>query len=404
VRILIVNQCFYPDVAATAQHAWDLARRLHREGHTVTALASRSAYGERGNSFARHEVVDGITIERIGSSRFGKAGLLGRAIDFAAFHMRVAWRAIRLPRQDVVVCLTTPPFVILVGILLKALRGSKVLYWVMDLYPDIAVSFGALSATSWPARALDVLHRWAMGRCDGIVVLGRCMRKRLLDKGVRPDALHVINTWSDPREVGFPEAKQNRFRDRWASERTVLMMYSGNFGLGHEFETLADALAALPPLPGLGLALVGGGKRKAEFVEMLRSRGCSEFAEAPHQPRELLGELLCAADVHLVTLKQGFEGLMVPSKFYGAMSAGKPVIFIGPESSEVALAIKESHAGAVVAPGDVEGLARSIAEIVADEKLRHQMSKNALQAANQRWSAEIALDRWLELIATNCRR
>jgi len=316
----------------------------------------------------------------------------------------VAWRAIRLPRQDVVVCLTTPPFVILVGILLKALRGSKVLYWVMDLYPDVAVSFGALSATSWPARALDALHRWAMGRCDGIVVLGRCMRKRLLDKGVRPEALHVINTWSDPGEVGFPEGKQNRFRDRWASERAVLMMYSGNFGLGHEFETLANAFAALPPLPGLRLALVGGGKRKAEFVEMLRSRGCSGFAEAPHQPRELLGELLCAADVHLVTLKQGFEGLMVPSKFYGAMSAGKPVIFVGPQSCEVALAINESQAGAVVAPGDVEGLARSIAEIVTNYQLRQEMSKNAIQAASLCWSSEIALDRWLKLVEASYRR
>jgi colanic acid biosynthesis glycosyl transferase WcaI len=398
VRILIINQCFYPDVAATAQHAWDLARHMQRKGHAVTAVASRSAYGERGDSFAKSAKVDDVLIERIGTNWFGKAGLLGRAIDFGAFHLLATWRAARLPKQDVVICLTTPPFVVFVGLLLKAMRGTKVIYWVMDLYPDVAVSFGALDHRSPVARVLDDLHRWALHRCDGIVVLGRCMRGRILAKGVSSAMLEVINTWSNPDEVSYPEGKVNEFRSQWAPNGEVLLMYSGNFGLGHDFETLVTALASLPPLPPWRLALVGGGKRKAEFMEMLRSQTSCKFAEAAHQPREQLGELLCSADIHLVTLKTGFEGLMVPSKFYGAMSAGKPVLFIGPKTSEVALAIQDSGAGIVVEPGDTDSLTRALADVISNGALRAEMAAQALQFAQTRWSSEIALERWSALI------
>ncbi len=398
MKVLIINQCFYPDVAATAQHAWDLARSLRERGHQVTAVASRSPYGERGSQFAASEIVDGITIERIGASRFGKAGLLGRAADFLMFQVLAAWRALLLPRQDVVVCLTTPPFVILVGIMLKALRGTRVVYWVMDVYPDIAISFGALRDGSAAASILHAVHRWALGRCDRIVVLGRCMRERIVAKGVDPAHLEVINTWADPNEVSHPEGAPNEYRERWAPGEEVLLMYSGNFGLGHDFETLAAALSTLEPIPGLRLALVGGGKCKNEFIEMLRAGGACRFEEAPHQPRQRLGALLCSADVHLVTLKAGFEGLMVPSKFYGAMSAGKPVIFIGPKGSEVALAIGESGGGIVVEPGDAAGLRDAIASVASRHEAREAMGSRARRAANDRWSAEIALRRWCDLI------
>ncbi len=399
MKVLIINQCFYPDHAATAQHAWDLARRLKVEGHTVTAIASRSAYGGRGSTFPSYEIVDGVAIERVATNRFGKAGLLGRGVDFVAFHLLAGWRAARLQRQDTVICLTTPPFAVLIGLLLKALYGTKIIYWVMDLYPDVAVSFGALRAKSFAARALERFHRWSMRYCDAIVVLGRCMRHRLLAKGIAESALHVINPWSNPEELTYPREARNRFRSQWAPGANVLIMYSGNFGLGHDFETLAEAFAALPPLPQLRIALVGDGKRKAEVLkEMFRVCPCSEISEAPHQPRELLGELLSAADIHLVTLKHEFEGLMVPSKFYGAIGAGKPVVFVGPRASEIALAILESGAGAVVAPGDAAELRRVIVEMVSDPNLRHDMSTRALHAATHSWSSEIALDRWQKLV------
>jgi colanic acid biosynthesis glycosyl transferase WcaI len=399
LRVLIINQCFFPDVAATAQHAWDLARHLRAHGHSVTAIASRSLYGAKGAQLASHEVADGIEIRRVGASRFGKGSLLGRIVDFAQFYLLAAWHALRMPRQDVVVCLTTPPFIVLVGLLLRALRGTRVVYWVMDLYPDVAIGCGVLDRGSLASRALEAIHRGCLRNSDRIVVLGRCMQDLVRRKGATPGALRVIGVWADPEEVRGRSGPSNPFRARWAPTGEVLVMYSGNFGIGHDFETLADALAGLDLGPRMRLAFVGGGKRKAEFLEMLRSRGVHEFADAPHQPRELLGDLICAADVHLVTLRRGIEGIMVPSKFYGAMCAGKPVIYVGAGSGEIARALKESGAGFAVEPGDVAALRDALRTAVTDAKRREDMARRAEEYSQIAGNSREMLRRWETLLS-----
>ena len=161
-RVLIINQCFYPDVAATAQHAWDLARELNSRGYRVSAIASRSVYGQRGAQLAAAETVAGIKIHRVGSSWFGKGSIVGRIFDFAAFYVLAAWKALTISRQNVVICLSTPPFIVLVGIVLRAIRGGKVVYWVMDLYPDLPITCGVLAPTSPFAMLLEAVHRWCL--------------------------------------------------------------------------------------------------------------------------------------------------------------------------------------------------------------------------------------------------
>ena len=157
MRVLLVNQVFHPDVAATAQHAHDLARHLVRHGHEVNVVASRSIYGERGRGLPRRELVDGATVHRVGGNLFGKAGLAGRLVDFVLFYVAAGFRAITLPKADVVVCFTTPPFIALLGWLLKRLRGSRFVYWVMDLYPEVPVGCGVMREGSLLTRFFEGL-------------------------------------------------------------------------------------------------------------------------------------------------------------------------------------------------------------------------------------------------------
>ncbi|MFM7260870.1 MAG: glycosyltransferase, partial [bacterium] len=134
MRVLLINQTFYPDIAATAQHAHDLARYLVSQGHEVTAIASRSIYGKKGAVLPREEMVDGIRIVRVGKSVFGKSSIAARMVDFGLFYAAALWRSFNMRRQDVVICFTTPPFVALIGWLLRLVRGTRYIYWVMDLY------------------------------------------------------------------------------------------------------------------------------------------------------------------------------------------------------------------------------------------------------------------------------
>lgn len=361
MKVLLLNQVFYPDVAATAQHGHDLARDLVKHGHEVTAIASRSIYGQKGASLPKRETVDGIEIHRVGRSLFGKVGIAGRLADFLLFYVSAFIKAMMLPRHDVVVCFTTPPFIAIVGLLLRQVKGTRCVYWVMDVYPDVAVASGIMHEDAPLTRILERLHRRVLRSADAVVVLGRCMRDRVLAKGVPAERVHLIGVWSDSEEIDPTIRADNPYRTEWSIEDRLLVMYSGNFGIGHDVDTFLGAARLLRDDDRIRFAFVGGGKRKAEVEAFIAEHDLeSTCVLAAYQPRERLGDLLTSADVHLATMLPGWEGVMVPSKLFGMLAAGRPVLFVGPGASEVAIVVEELSCGRRVEPGASETLAEAI--------------------------------------------
>jgi len=398
MRILLLNQCFHPDVVATAQHGWDLARRLAADGHEVTAIASRSIYGSVGATLPPEEVIEGIMVRRVAASRFGKASIPARAIDFLGFYVRAAIEALRLPKQDVAICFTTPPFISLVGLVLGVLRGTRTVYWAMDLYPDVPVACGVLRANSLATRVLELVNRACLRRSARVVVLGRCMRALIESKGIPAERIELIRPWAEPGKPATPRGVPNRYRSDWGAGDRTVVMYSGNFGLGHDFETIVDGIAELRNDRRFLFAMVGGGKRKPEVLAMLRARGITNVVDAPYQPRESLGELLAAADVHLVSLAPGMEGIMVPSKFFGVAAAGRPVVSVGSPKGEIARCVTETGCGRVVAPGDTAGFRDALRGFADDPASIDLLGAAAVRGAQGEWSAARGLDRWVEML------
>jgi len=398
MKVLLLNQCFYPDVVATAQHGWDLARRLSRDGHEVTVIASRSIYGDVGATLAPEETIDGIRIRRVAENRFGKASILARAVDFLSFYARATFAALALPKQDVAICFTTPPFISLVGIMLGTLRGTRSVYWAMDLYPDVPVACGIMRRGSPMTKALEAINRVCMRRAARVVVLGRCMRSLVESKGISADRISLIRPWAEPgtpaRQRGIP----NRYREEWGAGERIVVLYSGNFGLGHDFETIVSGIDALRDDPRFLFAMVGGGKRKPEVINALRAKGITNVVDAPYQPRESLGELLAAADVHLVSLATGMEGIMVPSKFFGVAAAGRPVVYVGSPESEIAQCIQETGCGFVVHPGDAAAFRVALLGFASDPASIDSMGAASERGALAQWSAESDLDSWAALV------
>lgn len=398
MRVLLLNQSFHPDVVATAQHAHDLGRHLVAHGHEVSAIASRSIYGKAGTALPAYEEVDGIAVHRVGRSVFGKAGIAGRAADFALWYAQAAAKAMEIERHDVSVCFTTPPFISLLGLALRGLRGTKLVYWVMDLYPDVAVATGIMREDAPATRFFERMNRLALARADRTVVLGRCMEARVRAKGLRGANIERINVWSDAEELAPVARADNRYRREWGVGDRTLVMYSGNFGIGHDVRTFADGAKLLASRSDVMFAFVGGGKRKKELVDAMKAHGLSNFVEADYQPRERLGELLSAADVHLASMMPGWEGVMVPSKLYGTLGAGRPVIWVGSARTEVAMVLAEERCGLAVEPGDAAGFARAVATLADDRALREEMGARARASLEQRWGAPIALERWRRVI------
>lgn len=398
MRVLLLNQVFYPDAAATAQHGWDLARHLTAHGHEVTAIASRSLYGDAGASLAAEETVEGIRIVRVGKSLFGKRGILARAVDFGLFYVAAMAAALRLPRHDVVVCFTTPPFIAYAGLVLRLAKGTRCVQWIMDLYPDVAVEFGAMRRGSAVARLFERIGVRMTRKCDLSVVLGRCMRDRIVAKGVPAEKLELVNVWSDDEELAPIPREQNGYRREWAVGDRFLVMYSGNFGIGHDVETFLGAAELLRDDDRVRFAFVGSGKRKAEVERVVGERKLGNCILAPVQPRERLGELLSAADAHLVTLKEASLGLMVPSKFYGILGAARPVLYVGPPSSEVGRSIDETQCGFTTPLGDPEALAERIRSMAADRSVASAAGARGRTALRERYNRSIACERWRTIL------
>ena len=398
MKVLLLNQVFWPDVAATAQHGHDLGRYLAQHGVQVTALASRSLYSETGKALPREGGVDGIRIVRAGQSRFGKTALAARAFDFVSFYLAALWKAIWLPRQDIVVCFTTPPFIAFVGILLRWLKGTKVVCWTMDLYPDVPVAAGVLRRGSLAYSLFDAVDRFSLRHADRVVVLGRCMQQRLLEKGVDPKRMEVINVWADGDEVSVRPTEGNALRAQWGVGDRFVIEYSGNFGIGHDGDTMYRAMQATRADDSIRWVIVGGGTKRGELEEFVLSNDIVNAVLKPYQPREGLGELLSLGNVHLVSIAGNFSGLLVPSKFYGVLAAARPVLYVGPRESEVARVIEESKCGLVIEQGDSAGLVKAIQMLHADPRLAQAMGQRAREVFERTFTRSHACERWLRLL------
>jgi len=398
MRILLINQTFYPDVAATAQHAHDLARHLVQHGHDVAVVTSRSIYGQKGAALTKREQVDGIEVHRVGRSFFGKATIIARVLDFALFYVAATLKALTVKKPDVVICFTTPPFIAVVGWLMRALRGCRFVYWVMDLYADLPVACGVLRASSLITRFFEKVNRFCLRNADRVVVLGRCMRQRVLDKGV--DGTHVVHigVWADQAEVHPVPRMENPYRREWNLGNRFVVMYSGNFGLGHDVDTMCQAALQLQHDDSIRFVFAGGGKRKEIVDAFIRQHQLTNCVLAPYQPRERLADSLSCADVHLATLLEGVEGIMVPCKLFGVMAAERPTIFIGHPSSELARILVEHDCGVVVRQGKVEDLVSAIRRFAHDPQMTSRMGQHARMALVTAYSRQQACEQWRLLL------
>jgi glycosyltransferase involved in cell wall biosynthesis len=394
VRLLLINQYFPPDHAPTGLMLEAVVGVLVDRGHEVTVLCAKGGYaGTTGAGGAALGAADrgAVPVVRIGATRFGRSSFLGKLADYLSFYLGVALVILRRrPRPDRVVVLTTPPYLSVLARLAGKGAGADHAHWVMDLYPDVMVAHGMLAAGGLPHRVLAWLARLGFGgrRCAGVMTLGPDMAARVsayLPAGRKAEWVPLWNT--DPLgDPAAPDAAAGalispaelaaaddlRSARGWKKDELVVM-YSGNMGLGHRFSEILEVvrlhLMAEPgmrgvagDLPRIRVVFYGGGKRRREIEEFLRDHPAAPVELHDYVPRDLLAAHLRSADVHLASLESGWEGTMVPSKLQGIFAVGRPVFFVGSETSSIGEWIQESSGGWVVAPGDHQALHRAILE------------------------------------------
>jgi colanic acid biosynthesis glycosyl transferase WcaI len=358
-RVVFVNRYFHPDHSATSQIASDLAFHLAARGWEVAAVTSRQRYDD-ARARLHSGMAEGVHVERVWSTRFGRAGLVGRALDYVTFYCS-AFVALLRHRSAVVVAMTDPPLMSVVA----AVASKRVVNWVQDLFPEVAESLGIRAP-----RVLGRLRDWSLRRARANVVLGELMAARV------PKAV-VIHNFADADLAPQPRPSGDPF----------VVGYSGNLGRAHEFETIIGAMQRLPDVRFL---FTGAG---AQLDAVKRSAGSNAVFRS-YAPRQELSTSLSAADAHLVSLKPSLEGLIVPSKFYGVLAVGRPVLFVGARDGELARLIIGARCGMVIESGDVEGLTDAIRKLAGDRAEAAAMGRRGRELYLARFAPHHAFAAW----------
>ncbi len=392
-RLIFVNRFYWPDETATGQLLTDLAEALAAHGHEVTVVTSRPS--QLPPDFTG--VHRGVRIAHVGSTRTDRGGLIGKAIDFATFYAGALWQLVlQMQRGTFVVAMTDPPLIGIGAWLIAKVRRGKLVHWVQDIYPEIAME---LTGHSW-LRVLRPLRNAAWRRADACVTLGNDMAGRITAAGVAPARLSVIHNWA-PRGVCMSSAipaDTAAIRAAWGLTDKFVIAYSGNLGRVHDLDAVLELAAALRPSPNIALAIIGGGAQRERLQAAAAAQGLSNVHFFSAQPRAQLSASLAAANLHLVTLKPGCEDIVFPSKLYGIVAVGRPVIFIGPRACEMARCITENGFGLTASREALPELGLAIQRLSTDASARHQLTQAAVRFAASHTPAA-AVTRWLELLA-----
>jgi len=395
VKVVFVNRFFHPDLAPTGLHAADVAFDLAAAGREVHAVTSRLAYDGGDPGYPDSETLRGVSIHRVWTTRFGRGSLAGRGLDYFSFYLSAFLVLARLLRRsDIVVAKTDPPLISVVAALAAWLRGARLVNWLQDVFPEAAARSGMRLLSGPLGTIARVKRNWSVRRAVVNVVLGERMAAEVgrLVPGAR---LRIVPNWADGSAVRPMAPGASALRREWGFEVRFVVGYSGNLGRVHDCETLLAAARLLAEERDVVFSFVGGGFN----FPRLRAAGLANVSVRGYVPEARLGESLAACDVHLVSLLPAFEGLIVPSKFYGAAAAGRAVIFIGDADGEIARAISAHGCGVTVAAGDALRLAAAIRDLRdAPEKLR-AMGERARTAFEREWDKPVALARWRDVIA-----
>jgi glycosyltransferase involved in cell wall biosynthesis len=392
-KILVLNQYYWPGVEATAQLLAQLCEALARD-YDVTVVTGHL----HGHDLPSDETRHGVRIVRVRSTAYERSRLHLRAANYASYLGDSVLTALRGERPDLVLCMTDPPVVGDIGLLVARRFGAPLLVISQDVFPEIAERVKRLEQPL-VVGALRKLVALYLKRADRIVAIGETMKLRLEQKGASPARVVVIPNWVDTSEL-TPEPRSNPWGATRGLDERFVVMHSGNIGHAQDLDTLVRAATFLRDLDALRIVVIGFGARHGEvtrLAELLEVDGIVQFFG--YQPRELLPLSLASADLHFVGLARGLAGYVVPSRVYGILAAGRPVLVSADTDSETVRLVEEAGCGLVVPPGRPELVAGVIRDVVEGRLSLEGMGERGRAWVETEADREVAFDRYRRLVA-----
>lgn len=400
MRLVFVNRFFYPDHSATSQMLSDLVFGLRETRSDIHVVTSRLLYDDTKIRLASEEEIAGVRVHRVWTSRFGRGTPLGRFFDYLTFYLPAFFYLLKVLRVgDVAIAKTDPPLLSIAVWCAVRWRRALLVNWVQDVFPEVAIAAGVRGVRGPVARALTWLRDLTMKPAAVNVVLSPRMADLFRARGIPDRSLAVIANWADGNAIRPLPAADNPLRLKWGLNGKFIAGYSGNLGRVYEFDTILDAAELLQTDPSIVFLFVGSGLRHERVQAEALRRRLPNVVFKPYQPREELAYSIPLPDVHLVSLLPVMEGFILPSKFYGAIAAGRPIIFIGDRDGELAEEIARYDCGFAVEPNDFRRLADVLRQLCRQPAISHQLGRNARIAFENNFDKSHAILKWNALLS-----
>ena len=399
LSVLFLAQYFYPEVPATAQLSTDLALGLTEHGFSVTVYTGQPSYW-RGKRLPSSEQYKGVDIHRSYSRGLSREGTGIRLLNGAMVGLVTFLKLIARKKYDMTIVDSTSPFLVVVAWLLWRIRRIPYVFWVQDVYPEIAIELGIFSKNSLVHKTWSATYSRIYRDAARIVVLGTAMRE-VVRRSLRPADYHKcveIPNWAHGDDIVPRVSVDNPMRQELGLDDKLVVLYSGNMGLVHDLETVMDAVERLHRLKDVRFLLIGDGGKREWIEETVAANDLKNVILLPYQSQDQLPFSLTCGDLSLVTLRKGMEGLSVPSKIYSSLAAGLAILAVVGENSEIAEIVERNGCGVRVSQGDVDGLVEAIERLHGDRGLLDDMKRNSRIAFERDFARTKSVQSYVSLL------
>jgi len=393
MHILLLNEYYPPDTSATAKMAAQVAEALAQR-HRVTVVAGRPSYDPDARypyALLRRSTRNKVTVECVGSTAYPRHQMTRRVTNYLSYLALAVPRALAL-HPDVILAMTDPPVAGIAGAFIARLAGRPFVYNIRDLYPDMAVGGDIVRASKWVAR-WESLHRRALKQAARVIVLGDDMRDRILAKGVATERVVVVRDGATPAPAEMP-GRSDPVVQEIRHGFPFVVLHAGNLGFYGAWDTLLAAAKILSN-ENTGFVFIGDGANRAALESSARDLPNVKFA--PFRPAEQVAHVMMAGDLHIITVKRGLEGVVVPSKLYSTLAAGRPILVVAPPESDAARIVVESGCGVAADPDDPVAVAAAICELRAQPLRLAEMGRRARETA-AKYARVNELERFVAII------
>lgn len=395
-KIFIFYHFYYPDDVVSAIHIQGLAEGISKSKFDVEVITSNRSCRNSDISFGSKDFHNGVKITRLWRPNFNQASLgISRLLNSIILQIGFVL-AFRRSKPDVVITGTDPIFGFWVSILVKFFNSStKLVHWCYDLHPEGSVAGKIFQHDSYIIKFIKYICNISYSRYDHIVDIGKCMRERLLEyKSLKNKDFSTIVPWAvfePPNYLNVNKEERSRFK-----KYDLVLMYSGNFGFFHEYKnilSLADKLSE----HNVCFVFSVRGNSVSELKESI-PKECNNIQFIEFASYEKLNDRLSCADIHIVSLKKDFTGLAIPSKFFGSLAIGRPVLFSGSKKSNITKWINDYNLGWSMNSENIEEVATEIIQIKENKSKLLEYYVNSYNTYLKIFSLNEQLLKWNKLL------